>query len=158
MLLYRIAKSQKRATDLSGMGAYTFGGRWNSPGTYMLYVSENSSLAYLENLVHFDSDIIPPNLFIMSIEVGGEPNLIYTLPDSAYPKNWMQLGNLENKRLGDQWMREAKHLGIRVRSAVNYKEFNYLLNPLFPGYHDLVQVTSVERLPVDNRLINIKMG
>lgn len=158
MLLYRIAKSQKRAADLSGMGAHTFGGRWNSPGTYMLYTSENSSLAYLENLVHFDSDIIPPNLFIMSIEVGGKSDLIYTFPDSRYPKNWMKLGNMENKRLGDNWMQEAKYLGIRVRSAVNHKEFNCLLNPLFPSYHDLVHVTSVERLPVDNRLINIKMG
>ncbi len=160
MLLYRIAKSKQRAVDLSGMGAYTFGGRWNNPGTYMLYTSENSSLAYLENLVHFDSDIIPPKLFIMSIEVGGqsELELIHTLPDSAYPKQWTKLGHLENKRLGDRWMREARHLGIRVRSAVNPKEFNCLLNPLYPGYPELVRVTAVEQLPVDSRLIRIKMG
>lgn len=158
MLCYRIAKSRARTTDLSGMGAYTFGGRWNSPGTYMLYTSENSSLAYLENLVHFDSDIIPPNLFIMGIEITGAPNLVYTLPDSAYPKNWMQLGNLANRRLGDKWVWEKKYLGIRVRSAVNPKEFNCLLNPLFPGYHELVNVTSVERLPIDSRLIKIKVG
>lgn len=157
MLLYRIAKSRQRATDLSGMGAYKFGGRWNNPGTYMLYTSENSSLAYLENLVHFDSDIIPPKLYIMAIEVGGKPELIRTLADSDYPKHWTRLGHLENKRLGDRWMREAKHLGIRVRSAVNPKEFNCLLNPLFPGYHDLVTVISVEQLPIDNRLIRIKM-
>lgn len=157
MLLYRIAKSRQRATDLSGMGAYKFGGRWNNPGTYILYTSENSSLAYLENLVHFDSDIIPPKLYIMAIEVGGKPGLIHTLPDSDYPKHWTRLGHLENKRLGDRWMREAKYLGIRVRSAVNPKEFNCLLNPLFPGYHDLVAVISVEQLPIDNRLIRIKM-
>lgn len=158
MLLYRIAKSKQRATDLSGMGAYKFGGRWNHPGTYVLYTSENSSLAYLESLVHFDPDIIPPKLYILGIEVGGEPNLIDTLSDAAYPKNWMKLGNLENKRLGDKWMREAKYLGIRVRSAVNPKEFNCLLNPSFPRYHDLVKVISVERLPVDRRLINMKIG
>jgi len=157
MLLYRIAKSAKRATDLSGTGAYTFGGRWNNPGAYMLYTSENSSLAYLENLVHFDSAIIPPKLFILSIEVSGNPDLIYTLPDASYPKNWMKLGNLENKRLGDRWMHEARYLGVRVRSAVNRKEFNCLLNPLFAGYHDLVKVASVERLPVDSRLIDINM-
>ena len=158
MLLYRIAKARRRTNDLSGMGAYTFGGRWNNPGTYMLYTSENSSLAYLENLVHFDSDIIPPNLFIMGIEVGGSPELIHTLPDHSYPRQWTRLGNLENKRLGDRWMREANYLGIRVRSAVNPKEYNCLLNPLYPGYAALVKVTSVEQLPVDNRLIRIKMG
>jgi len=157
MRLYRIAKSRQRATDLSGMGAYRFGGRWNNPGSYMLYTSENSSLAYLENLVHFDSDIIPPKLFIMGIEVGGKPELIHTLPDSAYPKHWTRLGHLENKRLGDRWMREANYLGMRVRSAVNPKAYNCLLNPLYPGYTELVNVTSVEQLPVDSRLIRIKM-
>jgi len=156
MLLYRIAKLKRRATDLSGMGAYTFGGRWNNPGTYMLYTSENSSLAYLENLVHFDSDIIPPNLFIMGIEVSGKPELIHTLPDAAYPKQWTRLGHLENKRLGDRWMRDADYLGVRVRSAVNPKEYNCLLNPLYPGYAEFVKVTSVEQLPVDSRLIRIK--
>ncbi|MFB2121552.1 RES family NAD+ phosphorylase [Parapedobacter sp. 2B3] len=158
MRLYRIAKTKQRTTDLSGMGAYKFGGRWNNPGTYMLYTSENSSLAYLENLVHFDAVIIPPKLFIMEIDVMEKPGLIYTLPDSAYPKQWMKLGQLENKRLGDRLMREAGYLGIRVRSAVNPKEFNCLLNPLYPGYHELVRVISVEQLPVDGRLIHIKMG
>ena len=158
MLLYRIAKSKQRATDLSGMGSYKFGGRWNNPGTYLLYTSENSSLAYLENLVHFDSDIIPAKLYIIGIEVAADPDLLYMLPDQAYPKDWMKLGNFENKRLGDKWMRDAKHLGIRVRSAVNPKEFNCLLNPLFPHYHDLINVVSVEPLPVDSRLIHIKMA
>ncbi len=158
MRLYRIAKTKQRTTDLSGMGAYKFGGRWNNPGIYMLYSSENSSLAYLENLVHFDAVIIPPKLFIMEIDVMEKPGLIYTLPDSAYPKQWMKLGQLENKRLGDRLMREAGYLGIRVRSAVNPKEFNCLLNPLYPGYHELVRVISVEQLPVDGRLIHIKMG
>ncbi len=157
MQLFRIAKSRQRASDLSGMGAYRFGGRWNSPGTYMLYTSENSSLAYLENLVHFDPDIIPPQLYIMNIHVEATPALIHTVPESAYPKNWMKLGNLENKRLGDKWMREMECLAIRVRSAVNPREFNCLLNPLFPGYHAFVTVASVERLPVDSRLIDIRM-
>lgn len=158
MRLYRIAKTKQRTTDLSGMGAYKFGGRWNNPGIYMLYSSENSSLAYLENLVHFDAVIIPPKLFIMEIDVMEKPGLIYTLPDSAYPKQWMKLGQLENKRLGDRLMREAGYLGIRMRSAVNPKEFNCLLNPLYPRYHELVRVISVEQLPVDGRLIHIKMG
>lgn len=158
MQIYRIAKSQKRTTDISGMGAYKLGGRWNAPGTYMLYASENSSLAYLENLVHFDSAIIPPDLYIMCLEIACSPDLIYTLPDRKYPKNWMHIGNLDNKILGDKLMGTRDYLGIKVRSAVNFREYNYLLNPLYPGYHDMVKVISVERLPVDNRLISIKTG
>lgn len=158
MLLYRIAKDKQRTADLSGMGAYKFGGRWNSPGTYMFYTSENSSLAYLENLVHFDAAIIPPKLFIMEISIPDRPELLYTPGDTTYPKQWLKLGSLDNKKLGDRWMKEAAYLGVRVRSAVNPKEFNCLLNPLFPDYHELVQVKSVEQLPVDGRLIHIKMS
>ena len=156
MQLYRIAKAEARATDISGMGAYKLGGRWNNPGSYMLYTSENSSLAYLENLVHFDSDIIPSELFITCLNISDRPGLIYTLPDDAYPGNWMHVGSLENKRAGDRLMRGREYLGIRVRSAVNAREYNYLLNPLFAGYHDRVRIVSVDRLPVDNRLIRIR--
>jgi hypothetical protein len=49
-------------------------------------------------------------------------------------------------------MQANKYLGIKVKSAINVFEYNYLLNPLFPGYHDLVKVTSVTKIEVDNRL------
>jgi len=60
MIAYRIVKSIGRAGDFSGTGAFRNGGRWNSKGTYMLYTSMNSSLAYLETLVHFDEADMPP--------------------------------------------------------------------------------------------------
>ena len=41
-------------SPLSGMGAYLYGGRWNSPGQYVVYASGNVSLAMLEVLVHID--------------------------------------------------------------------------------------------------------
>ena len=122
----------------------------------MLYTSENSSLAYLENLVHFDSAIIPPHLYIMTLEIEIFTDLVYTLPDSKYPKNWMHIGQLGNKILGDKLMNDRQYLAIKVRSAVNFREFNYLLNPLYPAYHKLVKVVAVEALPLDNRLISIK--
>lgn len=153
MIVYRIAKLKKRATDLSGMGAYKDGGRWNNAGTYMLYTSENSSLAYLENLVHFEIENSPPNLYMMSIELKVDDTLIYTLPDKIYPANWQEIGNLQNKRIGDELMEERKFLGIKTRSAINKSEYNYLLNPLFPGYHELISVRLVEELAVDARLV-----
>lgn len=153
MFVYRIAKSERRINDLSGMGAYKEGGRWNNPGTYMLYTSENSSLAYLENLVYFDPENTPPNLYIMHIELKVKETLIYTLPDSGYPKNWQKIGNLENKYLGDQLIDDMKFIAIKIKSAINTFEYNYLLNPLFPRYHDLVKISVVEKLKVDTRLI-----
>lgn len=151
MLVYPIVKDNKRTNDLSGTGSFRLGGRWNSKGTYMLYTSENSSLAYLENLVYFDRLTFPPHLQIMQIEVD-DAAPIYTFPDADYPANWMDLGLLENKMLGDDWMNDLKYLGIKVRSAVNNYEFNYLLNPLFPDYINLVKVTGVTEIATDGRL------
>lgn len=152
MVVYRIAQSLARAGDLSGMGAAKYGGRWNSKGTYMLYTSANSSLAYLENLVHFDEVNFPPHLYIAEIELK-ETGSIYELPDKKYPAGWQTHDHIENKLMGDKWMTEKQFIGIKVRSAINRLEFNFLLNPLFPGYRDLVAINYIEPIIVDARLI-----
>jgi RES domain-containing protein len=152
MVVYRIAQSLARAQDLSGMGVAKYGGRWNSKGTYMLYTSANSSLAYLENLVHFDELNFPPHLYIAEIELK-ETGLIYELPDKKYPAGWQTLGNVENKFMGDKWMNEKQFIAVKVRSAINHLEFNFLLNPLFPGYRDQVVINYIEPIIVDARLI-----
>ncbi|HYO22907.1 MAG TPA: RES family NAD+ phosphorylase [Flavisolibacter sp.] len=151
MFVYRIVKSKNRTDDLSGTGAYRFGGRWNHKGTYMLYTSENSSLAYLETLVHFDERDNPPNLYIMKIEIGTTAP-VYSLKEKEYPAGWMQLELLENKELGSRLMQEKKFLAIRLKSAVNTAEYNYLLNPLFPRFYDLVKVVDVTPVKLDERL------
>ena len=156
MIVYRIAKSVSRSQGLSGMGAFKNGGRWNSKGTYMLYTSINSSLAYLETLVHFDESDVPPTLYVTAIEINIDPSindLIYQLPDAEYPVSWQLHENLENKVMGDEWMNAKKFLAIKVRSAVNPSEYNFLLNPLFPGYHDKIKLQSIEPLNIDARLI-----
>jgi RES domain-containing protein len=149
--VYRIVQALARAKDLSGIGAYKWGGRWNSKGTYMLYTSESTSLGYLESLVHFDPLTFPPQLYIMKIEVK-DGALIRKVPDTEYPGNWLKPDLLANKMLGDSWMKDEKHIGFLVRSAVNPQEYNCLLNPLFPGYHDLVKVIDVTAIGTDKRL------
>jgi RES domain-containing protein len=152
MKIFRIVQDKSRTKDLSGTGAFRSGGRWNSKGVYMLYTSENSSLAYLESLVHFDKILIPPRLFIVELEVKND-SLIYPLPASEYPKNWRKLSLIANQRQGDCWMSEQKWLGIKVRSAINMLEYNILLNPLYPQYYKLVRIVSVQEVPVDERLV-----
>jgi RES domain-containing protein len=152
MKLFRIVQDKNRTKDLSGIGSFRWGGRWNSKGTYMLYTSENSSLAFLENLVHFDKMDLPPQLYIVELEVP-DRSPIYTLPDKDYNAGWMKLSLLENQQQGDRWMNDKKYLGVKVRSAINNLEYNVLLNPLFPNYNGLVRIVSVEEIPMDERLI-----
>lgn len=153
MIVYRIVQLIERAGDLSGTGAFRDGGRWNNAGTYMLYTSENSSLAFLESLAHFDANNIPADLYIIRLEINADEKIILILQDKAYPENWMDTENFESKMLGDKLMEDKKYLAIKVKSKVNPYEYNYLLNPLFPRYYDLIKIISVEKLKIDTRLI-----
>jgi len=145
MLVYRIAKMKERAIDLSGKGAFLYGGHWNSEGIFMLYTSTHASLAMLEVLVHADESEIPPQLFISQIEISeGAP--IYQFPEEELPKNWREPDNLSLKKLGDRLMREKNYVGFQVLSAVLPTEYNILLNPLFPGYTDLVTIRRIDKL------------
>ncbi len=152
MKLFRVVQGTDRAKDLSGTGAFRWGGRWNSKGVYMLYTSENSSLALLESLVHFDEGETPPQLYSTELEIPDNAP-VYMLPDSEYNKDWLKLSLLENQKQGDHWMEERKYLAIKVRSAINPAEYNYLLNPVFPRYHNLVKIISVKEIKVDERLV-----
>lgn len=151
MFVYRIVKDRSRSRDLSGTGAFKSGGRWNSKGTFMLYTSESSSLALLEVLVHFDKLLMPPQLMLTKIEVEDSAP-VYKVPDNIYPSNWEKVGLIANQKLGDKWMKEQKYLAVKIRSAVNPEEYNYLLNPLFPELGKLVKVVSITGLKVDSRL------
>jgi RES domain-containing protein len=135
------------------MGAYRFGGRWNSEANYMLYTSENSSLALLENLVHFDRDLAPSGLYLMQIAVDVKEGGLFALPEAGYPTDWQELGSLANRAIGDRFLSERLFLAMKVRSSINAYEHNLLLNPLFPRYHDLVKVQSVHELALDGRLL-----
>lgn len=138
--------------DLSGKGAFLYGGRWNSEGVFMLYTSTYASLAMLEVLVHADESEIPPQLFISQIEIS-EAAPLYQFPEEELPKNWREPDNLSLKKLGDRLMREKNYIGFRVLSAVLPREYNILLNPLFPGYTDLVTIKWIDKLKTDTRLM-----
>ncbi len=152
MLVYRIVKGEKRKHDLSGVGACKYGGRWNNIGTYMLYTSENSSLAYLETLAHTEKHFLPEDLFIVTIVINDKAP-IYTFTNEDYPIEWKKLDNIENKVLGSRLMLKKEFLGFKVKSALNDHEYNYLLNPLFPNFNNLVEYIAAQNLIIDSRLI-----
>src|SRR4051812_26209700 len=99
MMVYRIVKNLSRTTDLSGTGSFSEGGRWNDPGTYAIYTSENRALAAMELLVHIDESEAPPGLFIISIEISNKAP-VYLVPDNKLPPGWRSPENIGVKNLG----------------------------------------------------------
>lgn len=151
MFVCRIVKSKKRTTDLSGTGAFNEGGRWNNEGVFALYTSENEALALLETLVHVEESELPPDLYIMKIEIAASAP-IYVYPDKKLPKSWRVPGNIALKTLGDRIIEPNEYLALKVRSAVMPTSYNYILNPKYPRYYDMVTVVDAYRLEIDKRL------
>jgi RES domain-containing protein len=143
-------KGKNRTRDLTGMGAFLAGGRWNHEGSFALYTSENPSLALLELLVHTGSSALPPRMFIMTIEVDDDiPK--YEIKDKELPKDWRTPDNFALKELGDKILSTGKSIGIKARSAVLPTQYNYIFNPKYRDYHKKVKVIKVEPLDMDQR-------
>lgn len=113
------------------------GGRWNSPGTPLLYASAVLSLAVLEVLVHVDVDVLPADLTAYEIEF--PDGLVEQIDVTRLSARWDPRAILEGRRtfpsldrtraVGDAWAREARSLALAVPSAVLPIETNVLLNP-----------------------------
>lgn len=147
---WRIVKAKHAATAFDGEGAWLFGGRWNSPGTRMIYTSATLSLAALESLVHLS----PPVLFkYAAIPVEFDEALIETLPVSALPADWtVEPPSPSTKIIGDRWVKEARSAVLEVPSVIINAEPNYLLNP---AHRDFKKVRSGKPVPFafDSRLL-----
>lgn len=70
----------------TGYGAKEAGGRWNSVGVSMVYVSETASLTMLETLVHLHAAQIMDSFTLLSIDVPDE--LIQSANMDELPDNW----------------------------------------------------------------------
>ena len=147
---WRILKEKHADTAFSGEGAAKFGGRWNSRGVRVVYVSSSKSLAALESLVHLN----PPVLFnYVAIQIQFDEALTEKFPLSKLPADWqIEPPPPSTKRIGDTWVREGRSPILALPSIIISGEPNYLLNPTHPGF---TQITfgELEKFTFDPRLL-----
>lgn len=120
------------ADDLSGAGAKLTGGRWNRPGSAMVYCSSNISLAVLETVVHLNAGGLPLNRYLVELtipdEVWGRAAMLPGPPVGwdAIPAGKVSLDE------GDRWLRANSSALLIVPSVIVTEEHNVLINPLHP--------------------------
>ena len=125
--VWRIAR-RRYALDRLGKGARDEGGRWNRPGTAVIYAGRTIGIAALERLVHL-ADVVPPDLVLVRIDLpddcSTEQTTIATLPPDwdAVP---VAPGTME---FGTRWAQENRSLVLDVPSALVHEEANAVLNP-----------------------------
>ncbi|SNT26223.1 RES domain-containing protein [Ekhidna lutea] len=145
MIVYRLTLP-KYADDLSGMGAALFGGRWNSIGNFMLYTAQTSSLSILEHLVHITgADSFKYLLLALNVDENQVEDLRTSLPE-----NWKSDENTTSK-IGDQWIKNQFSAILKVPSAINPLESNFLINPNHPDLK--MEIVNQDWFVYDRRLM-----
>jgi RES domain-containing protein len=125
---WRITKRKHARNAFSGEGAREFGGRWNNPGTAIVYTAQSQSLAALEMLVHLDSSELLQKYVLIGVEL--DESLIKPVALSALPRHWRSdPPPPEIRSIGDAWVRTGSSAVFQVPSAVVPGENNFLLNP-----------------------------
>ena len=124
------------------------GGRWNSPGRRVAYLSTSRSLAVLELLVHVTRETVPANLLFIPIDV---PNRLVQDLETP-PEEWNELPwSAAARTFGDAWLSARSSLAILVPSIVIPQERNFLINPLHPQFTRL-RIHAPEAFVLDQRL------
>jgi len=131
---WRIDKPRRSA--FSGEGARRFGGRWNSPGVAVVYLSEHQSLAALEVFVHLQP-LIPHEKYLAYF-VEWDAAQMEELSLKKLPPDWRASPpGPATMQIGDQWVREARSVVLAVSSAIVPAERNFLLNPAHPRFRQV---------------------
>jgi RES domain-containing protein len=150
MLVYRICRRPYQALD--GEGARLYGGRWNTPGTALVYTSSTLALAALEYLVHLDPDLAPADLMALTIDIPDPPR-VDTLSAKLLPADWARVPEHPAcQALGDEWAQRGAALALRVPSAPIPEEENVLINPRHPDAAQ-VRVVAAREFAFDPRLV-----
>jgi RES domain-containing protein len=139
---FRLSRANYPAYD--GEGARRVGGRWNSKGTRVLYMSENRSLAVLEILVHLSTSI--PDRYVLGAAEIPDDIAVEFLDETRLPATWSALDPREQeltKSIGDEWVAQQRSAMLSVPSVIS-GERNYVLNPAHP---DFGRIAFVEPVP-----------
>ena len=148
---WRICKKRLARTAFSGLGARLYGGRWNSPGTAVVYLSQSQSLAALEILVHLEmADALR---HYQACPVTFDDALVTAINPATLPKTWRKDPPPRAlQKLGDAWAAAGTSAVLAVPSAIVPAERNYLLNPAHPDMKR-VRIGRPQPFRFDRRLL-----
>jgi RES domain-containing protein len=140
-VLWRIAR-RRHALDRLGAGARRYGGRWNYPGTPVVYAAGSIALAALEKFVNAEG-VVPRDLVLVRLELPREHSAEAATP-AQLPKGWNNVpAGPTSMAFGTRWLAAKRSLVLYVPSALVPEEANALLNPKHPEFAGVKMV--VER-------------
>ena len=130
---WRIVRASRVRTAFSGEGAWRYGGRWNSVGVRIVYVSEHQSTAALEIFVHTTPFSLSETYKAFRLEWPDSLTEVFSI--SRLRRNWRNpMPVLETMEVGDRWVERRSSAVLAVPSAITPDDRNFLLNPAHPDF------------------------
>jgi RES domain-containing protein len=149
---WRIVRAARVNSAFTGEGARVYGGRWNSRGTAVIYVSEHESLAALELLVHLTP--VPPDGRYRSFRLEWDDKLTEYFAVKNLPANWnTEPPTVQTMQIGDDWVHAGRSVALAVPSVLSTSEMNFLLNPKHPDFKK-IKISQPIDYRFDSRLLN----
>ena len=145
--VYRIVQS--RYPPFDGSGTYRWGSRWVSPGRQVVHAAETYALAVLENLVHWQTNSLPPGLACVQAAIPGD--IEQERVDELDPGTLGSLDYASTRAYGDRWYDQGRTGVLWVPSAVSPYECNGLFNQGHVDFHR-IEVSPPVPAAVDHRL------
>lgn len=144
---WRIARRTRAEDAFTGEGARLYGGRWNSPGTALVYASDSLALAALESFLRINPQLPTDHV---CFEITFDSAITETLDHP--PEGWNRYPAPPiAQRIGDEWARERRSAVLSTPSVVIPSQRNYLLNPKHPDF-SRITIGPMRPFPFDPRL------
>lgn len=148
---WRIVRTSRADTAFTGEGPWRYGGRWNSPGVRVVYVSEHQSTAAFEVFANRVPFILEEKYKAFHLE--WPDRLTEIFPVKKLPANWrVYPAPIETRETGNCWVRERRSAVLALPSVISPADTNFLLNPEHPDF-TLIRIASPIDFAFDPRLL-----
>lgn len=154
LIAYRIIR--KGLPPFDGAGAYRWGGRWTSPGRYVIHAAESYALAVLENLVHFNQGELPPRQIVVQLKIPATVSREVLV--SKRLRGWQaSQPNPVSQDFGDRWYDEQRSAVLVVPSVLSPFEHNLIIHQSHPDTRSII-VGHPLSATLDERLLELLRG
>jgi RES domain-containing protein len=134
LFCYRIGDPGGTYPIFDATGSTLAPGRWNTPGSPIIYSSEHYSTALLEKLVH-GSGRLPPNQHYIAITV--PRGLTYEVLSEPSLPGWDVVPPVASRTFGERWCVERRSAVLIVPSVIARQDRNVLINPAHPEFRSI---------------------
>lgn len=125
------------------------GGRWNSPGSLVIYAGLSQSGAMLEILVHANIGRLPRTSQLIVIEIPDSIK-IETFDTASLP-GWDHPNMVVSRLFGDTWVQSGRSVALLVPSVIAKHDKNIVINQMHPDAGKII-AGNHESLQWDSRL------